>query len=67
MKKLALFVSFAAILMVGCKEDDPIVPEIICDTDVVNVPVAGTEDVDIFVTFTSNVDWIASIRRMLPG
>ncbi len=49
MKKLALFVSFAAILMVGCKEDDPIVPEIICDTDVVNVPVAGTEDEDIFV------------------
>ena len=44
MKKLALFVSLAAILMVGCKKDNPVVPEIICDTDVVNVPVAGTED-----------------------
>ena len=63
MKKLALFVSLAAILMVGCKKDNPVVPEIICDTDVVNVPVAGTEDEDIFVTFTSNVDWIASIKE----
>ena len=49
MKKLALFISLAAILMVGCKKDNPVVPEIICDTDVVNVPVAGTEDEDIFV------------------
>ena len=63
MKKLALFVSFAAILMVGCKKDNPVVPEIICDTDVVNVPVAGTEDEDIFVTFTSNVNWTASIKE----
>lgn len=63
MKKLALLVSFAAILMVGCKEDDPIIPEIICDTDVVNVPVMGTEDEDIFVTFTSNVDWTARIKE----
>lgn len=63
MKKLALLVSFAAILMVGCKEDDPIIPEIICDTEVVNVPVQGTEDEDIFVTFTSNVDWTARIKE----
>ena len=63
MKKLALLVSFAAILMVGCKEDDPIIPEIICDTDVVKVPVQGTEDEDIFVTFTSNVDWTARIKE----
>ncbi|MGM9768887.1 MAG: BACON domain-containing protein [Candidatus Cryptobacteroides sp.] len=63
MKKLALFVSLAAILMAGCKKDDPIVPEIKCDTDVVNVPVAGTEDEDIFVTFTSNVNWTASIKE----
>ena len=63
MKKLALFISLAAILMVGCKKDNPVVPEIICDTDVVNVPVAGTEDEDIFVTFTSNVNWTASIKE----
>ncbi|MGM9739615.1 MAG: BACON domain-containing protein [Candidatus Cryptobacteroides sp.] len=63
MKKLALFVSLAAILMAGCKKDDPVIPEIKCDTDVVNVPVAGTEDEDIFVTFTSNVNWTASIKE----
>ena len=63
MKKLALFVSLAAVLMAGCKKDDPIVPEIKCDTDIVNVPVSGTEDEDIFVTFTSNVNWTASIKE----
>lgn len=61
MKKLALFVSLA-IMAIACTQKE-IVPEITCEVDKVAVPVNGTLDEDIFVSFTSNVPWKASIKE----
>ena len=61
MKRLALFISLA-IMAIACTQKE-IVPEITCEVDKVAVPVNGTLDEDIFVSFTSNVPWKASIKE----
>lgn len=63
MKKIVLLtMAVMAMMFASCKKA-PIIPEITCDSDIVNVPIQGTEDEDIFVTFTSNVDWKAKIKE----
>ena len=61
MKRLALFISLA-IMAIACTKT-VITPEITCSVDEVTVPVNGTIDEDIFVSFTSNVAWKAAIKE----
>ena len=61
MKRLALFISLA-IMAIACTKT-VITPEITCNVDEVTVPVNGTIDEDIFVSFTSNVAWKAAIKE----
>ncbi len=63
MKKLALFVMLA-IMAVACVKHE-ITPEIKCEVDEVSVPVSGTIEEDIFVSFSSNVKWTAAIKEVV--
>lgn len=63
MKKLALFVMLA-IMAVACVKHE-ITPEIKCEVDEVSVPVSGTIEEDVFVSFSSNVKWTAAIKEVV--
>lgn len=54
-----------AIALTACKKEEQIVPEIKADKTEINVPVTGTEDAeeDVFIVFTANVDWTASVQN----
>ena len=50
-----------AIMAVACVKHE-ITPEIKCE---VSVPVSGTIEEDIFVSFSSNVKWTAAIKEVV--
>ncbi|MGN1211907.1 MAG: BACON domain-containing protein [Candidatus Cryptobacteroides sp.] len=62
MKKTALFASLA-ILAIACAKTPEIIPELKCDEKEVVIPVQGTDEIDVFVEFTTNVDWTATIKE----
>ncbi|MDD5892393.1 MAG: BACON domain-containing protein, partial [Bacteroidales bacterium] len=53
-----------AIMAVACVKHE-ITPEIKCEVDEVSVPVSGTIEEDIFVSFSSNVKWTAAIKEVV--
>lgn len=62
MKKVFLSLMAIAIALVSCKKEEQIIPEIKADKTEVTVPTAGTEDEDVFIDFTTNVDWTAALK-----
>lgn len=60
MKKIALFLSMAVLVM-ACEKpvDDPKITA----PDEVSIPVEGTEEVDVFVEFNSTAAWTASLKE----
>lgn len=64
MKKVLFSLMALAIALTACKKEEQIVPEIKADKTEINVPVTGTEDAeeDVFIVFTANVDWTASVQ-----
>lgn len=65
MKKVLFSLMALAIALTACKKEEQIVPEIKADKTEINVPVTGTEDAeeDVFIVFTANVDWTASVQN----
>ena len=65
MKKVLFSLMALAIALSACKKEEQIVPEIKADKTEINVPVTGTEDAeeDVFIVFTANVDWTASVQN----
>ncbi len=58
-KLLTLVLAVAAI--VGCKKEEPVVPELKIDQSELTIPVAGTETQDVTITFNTNVEWTAKV------
>ena len=65
MKKVLFSLMALAIALTACKKEEQIVPEIKADKTEIDVPVTGTEDAeeDVFIVFTANVDWTASVQN----
>lgn len=49
--------------MIACEKAPEITPEIVCEKTEVVIPVQGTEEIDVFVEFNSNVEWTAAIKE----
>lgn len=63
MKKILLSMATMALVMAACtKEDDPVVPEIVVLQDEYQIPVAGTEEENVYIDFTTSVDWTAAFK-----
>lgn len=53
----------AALVMTACtSKDDPVVPEISVVQTEYQIPVAGTEEENVYIEFTTNVDWTAAFK-----
>ncbi|MGM9735015.1 MAG: BACON domain-containing protein [Candidatus Cryptobacteroides sp.] len=62
MKKSFLVIPLAA-LVLACEKTPEITPEIVCATSEVAIPQAGTDVDELFVEFSSNVEWTAAIKE----
>lgn len=63
MKKKLLTLALAVAALVGCKEEAPIVPEISLAQTEYQIPLAGTENENVSITFSTNVDWTAKLEE----
>lgn len=63
MKKILFSLMAIAVALVSCKKEEQIVPEIEADKTEYQIPLAGTEEAEFFVEFTTNVDWTAKLKE----
>lgn len=63
MKKILFSLMAIAVALVSCKKEEQIVPEIKADKTEYQIPLAGTEEAEFFVEFTTNVDWTAKLKE----
>ena len=63
MKKILLSLVAIALALVSCKKEEQVTPEIKADKTEYQIPLAGTEETEFFVEFTTNVDWTAKLKE----
>lgn len=61
MKKVLFSLMALAIALSACKKEEQIVPEIKADKTEITIPLAGTEEEEFFVEFSTNVEWTAAV------
>lgn len=64
MKKRFMSILAVAVVLAACEsKEDPVVPEITAPLTEYQIPVSGTEEEDVFIEFTTNVDWTAAFKE----
>lgn len=64
MKKRFMSILAVATVLAACEsKEDPVVPEITAPLTEYQIPVSGTEEEDVFIEFTTNVDWTATFKE----
>lgn len=64
MKKRFMSILAVAAVLAACEsKEDPVVPEITAPLTEYQIPVSGTEEEDVFIEFTTNVDWTATLKE----